>query len=70
MNNKNNNKRSSIQKVDPKAKVSDDNSTTSKKDFSSKSFINIVFNKYRILAYSIFHFRCLICFHSFLRFLA
>ena len=53
MNNRNNNKRSSIQKVDPKAKVSDDNSTTSKKDFSSKSFINIVFNKYRILAYSI-----------------
>ena len=50
MNNRNNNKRSSIQKVDPKAKVSDDNSTTSKKDFSSKSFINIVFNKYRILA--------------------
>ena len=53
MNNKNNNKRSSIQKVDPKAKVSDDNSTTSKKDFSSKSFVNIVFNKYKILAYSI-----------------
>ena len=53
MNNINNNKRSSVQKVDPKAKVSDDNSTTSKKDFSSKSFINIVFNKYKILAYSI-----------------
>ena len=53
MNNRNNNKRSSIQKVEPKAKVSDENSTTSKKDFSSKSFINIVFNKYRILAYSI-----------------
>ena len=53
MNNRNNNKRSSIQKVDPKAKVSDENSATSKKDFSSKSFINIVFNKYKILAYSI-----------------
>ena len=53
MNNKNNNKRSSIQEVDPKAKVSDDNSTTSKKDFSSKSFVNIIFNKYKILAYSI-----------------
>ena len=53
MNNRNNNKRSSIQKVDPKAKVSDDNSTTSKKDFSSKSFINIVFNEYKILAISI-----------------
>ena len=53
MNNRNNNKRSSIQKVDPKVKVSDDNSTTSKKGFSSKSFINIVFNEYKILAYSI-----------------
>ena len=53
MNNRNNNKRSSIQKVDPKAKVSDYNSTASKKDFSSKSFVNIVFNKYKILAYSI-----------------
>ncbi len=53
MNNRNNNKKSSIQKVDPKAKVSDDNSTTSKKDFSSKSFINVVFNKYKILSYSI-----------------
>ena len=53
MNNRNNNKKSSIQKVDPKVKVSDDNSTTSKKGFSSKSFINIVFNEYKILAYSI-----------------
>ena len=53
MNNRNNNKRSSIQKVDPKDKVSEENSTTSKKDFSSKSFINIVFNKYKILAYFI-----------------
>ena len=51
MNNRNNNKRRSIQKVDPKVKVSDDNSTTSKKGFSSKSFINIVFNEYKILAY-------------------
>ena len=31
MNNRNNNNRSSIQKVDPKAKVSDDNSAASKK---------------------------------------
>ena len=31
MNNRNNNKRSSIQKVEPKAKVSDDNSTHQKK---------------------------------------
>ena len=53
MNNRNNNKRSSIQKVDPEDKVSDDNSTTSKKEYSSKSFINFVFNKYKILAYSI-----------------
>ena len=53
MNNRNNNKKSSIQKVDLKDKVSDDNSTTSKKDFSSKALLNIVFNKYRILAYSI-----------------
>ncbi len=51
MNNRNNNKKSSIQKVDPKAKVSDDNSTTSKKDFSSKSFINIVFNNQAIFRF-------------------
>ena len=53
MNNTNNNKKNSIQKEEPKTKVTDDNSKTSKKDFSSKSFINIVFNKYKILAYSI-----------------
>ena len=53
MSNRSNNKRGSIQKVDPKAKVSDDNSTISKKDFSSKSFINIALNKYKILALTI-----------------
>ena len=54
MNNRDSNKRQNIQKTNQKIKSSDDNSFSIKKEHSTDNFFKIIFNKYKILTFSIF----------------
>ena len=54
MNNRDSNKRSNIQKTNPKIKSPDDSSFSTKKELVTDNFLNIIFNKYKILTFSIF----------------